>query len=153
MRLRLTALLVSIERVWWVSHSLIASSSALDNIRMTKHISQTCARRSCRPARYLPSSTHSHIPERCLATALRASSSITTGHYVLNKAMDPKRLGSENNALKEHNKLARNDTAGIVLQQHSQYSTLYTEYLFLMKRLVCVCRRSVVFLGSWLKEK
>ena len=29
------------------------------------------------------------------------SSSITTGHYVLNKDVDPKRLGSENNAMKE----------------------------------------------------
>ena len=29
------------------------------------------------------------------------SSSITTGHYVLNKDMDPNGLGSENNAIKE----------------------------------------------------
>ena len=29
------------------------------------------------------------------------SSSTTTGHYVLNKDADPKRLGSENNAMKE----------------------------------------------------
>ena len=43
----------------------------------------------------------SHISERCLATAVRVSSSITTGHYVLNKDVDPKRLGSENNAMKE----------------------------------------------------
>ena len=48
---------------------------------MTKHISHTCARRSCRPARYLSSSTDSHTSKRCLATALRVSSSITTGHY------------------------------------------------------------------------
>ena len=53
------------------------------------------------------------------ATALRVSSSITTGHYVLNKDVDPKRLDSENNARRKHNNLERNDTAGgIVLQQH-----------------------------------
>ena len=63
-----------------------------------------CGRRSWRPARYLSSSSHSHISKRCLAAALRVSSSITTGHtghYVLNKDVDPKRLGSENNAVKE----------------------------------------------------
>ena len=64
---------------------------------MTKHISHTCARRSCRPARYLSSSTHSHTSERFLATALRVSSSITTGHNVLNKEVGPKRLGSSIN--------------------------------------------------------
>ena len=37
---------------------------------------------------------------------------LTSGHYVLNKDVDPKRLGSENNAMK-HNKLTRSDTAGI----------------------------------------
>ena len=69
---------------------------------MTKHISHTCGRRSCRPARYLSSSTHSQISKRCVATALRwVSSSITTGHYVLKKDVDPKRLGSENNVTKE----------------------------------------------------
>ena len=70
---------------------------------MTKHISHTYRydRRSCRPARYLSSSTHSHISERCLATALRVCPSITTGHYVLNKDVDPKRQGSENNAMEE----------------------------------------------------
>ena len=68
---------------------------------MTKHVSHTCGRRCCRPAWYLSSSTHSHISERCLATALRVSSSITTGHYVLNKNVDPKCLGSKNNAMKE----------------------------------------------------
>ena len=52
---------------------------------MTKHISHTCGRRSCRTARYLLNSSHSHISERCLATALRVSSSITTGRYALNK--------------------------------------------------------------------
>ena len=36
----------------------------------------------------------SHISERCLAN-LRVSSSITTGHCVLNKDVNPKRLGSE----------------------------------------------------------
>ena len=68
---------------------------------MTNYISHTCGRRSCRPARYLPISTHSHISWRCLATAIRVSSSITTGHYVLNKDVDLRRLGSENNAMKE----------------------------------------------------
>ena len=85
---------------------------------MIEHISHTCGRRSCRPARYLSSSTNSQISKRCLATALRASSSITTGHYVLDKDVDPKRLGSENWVPKtmpwgKHNKLTLNDTAGI----------------------------------------
>ena len=41
------------------------------------------------------------------------SSSITTGPYVLNKDVDPKRLGSENNAMKETQQLTLNDTARI----------------------------------------
>ena len=98
LRLRLTALLVLIERVWWISHYHHFCSFYI--LRMTKHISHTCGRRSCRPARYLSSSTHSHISKRCLATA-QVSSSITTRHYALNKDVDPKRLGSENNAMKE----------------------------------------------------
>ena len=40
-------------------------------------------------------------PSGVLQTALRVSSSITTGHYVLNEDVDPKRLGSENNAMTE----------------------------------------------------
>ena len=64
---------------------------------MTKHISHTCGRRSCRPTRYLSSSTQPYFR----TTALRVSSSTTTGHYVLNKDVDPKRLGSESNAIKE----------------------------------------------------
>ena len=98
LRLGLTPLLVLIERVSWIS--LLSSLLLLLIYYMTKHISHTCGR-SCRPARYLPSSTHSHTSKRCLATALRVSSSITTGHYVLNKDVDPKRLGSENNTMKE----------------------------------------------------
>ena len=98
LRFRLTPLLLLIERVWWISHSLI-TSSGLDNT-WQKQISHTCGR-SCRPARYLSSSTHSHISELCHATALRVSSTITTGHYVLNKDVNPKRLGSENNAMKD----------------------------------------------------
>ena len=43
----------------------------------------------------------SHICKRCLPTAHRVSSSTTTGLYVLNKDVDPNRLGSENNAMKE----------------------------------------------------
>ena len=39
--------------------------------------------------------------KRCLATAPRVSFSITSEHYVLNTDVDPKRLGSENNAMKE----------------------------------------------------
>ena len=39
--------------------------------------------------------------KRCLATALRVSSSTTTKRYVLHKDVDPKLLGSENNAMKE----------------------------------------------------
>ena len=98
LRHRSTAMLVLIERVWWISQF---SHHFFCSWYMSKHISHTCGRRSCRPARYLSSSTHSHISERCLATALRVSSSITSGHYLLNKDMDPKRLGSEINAMKE----------------------------------------------------
>ena len=70
---------------------------------------------SCRPARYLSSRTHSQISKRCLATAPWVSSSITNGHYVLKIYVDPKRLCSENNTMKEaQNKLTVNATAGIV---------------------------------------
>ena len=49
------------------------------------------------------------------------ASSITTEHYVLNKGVDPKRLGSDKNAMKEAQRThTRNDTAGTVLQQHLQ---------------------------------
>ena len=95
---------------------------------MTKHISHTCGRRSCRPARYLSSSTHSHTSKRCLATA-RVSSSITTGYYVLNKDVDPKRLGSGNNAMK-------NNTTS---------SDLMTP-LVLLQRIVAVAAASFVFI-------
>ena len=117
---------------------------------MTKHISHTCGRRSCRPARYLSSSIHSHISEWCLATALRVSSSITTGHYVLNKDVDPKRLGSDNNAMKE------------AQQAHTKWHRWYVFaaalavasciFIFHGTLTFCVCRRSVLFLGSWLKK-
>ena len=109
LRLRLTVLLVLIERVWWISHSLITYFALLAIWRSTFH---TCGRRSCRPARYLSSSAHSQISKRWLATALRVSSSITNRHYVLNEDVDPKRLGSENNAMKEAQRA--------VLQQHLQ---------------------------------
>ena len=85
---------VSLDRTRMVS---ITFSNHFCSWYMTKHISHTCARRSCRPARYLSSSTHSHTSERFLATALRVSSSITTGHNVLNKEVGPKRLGSSIN--------------------------------------------------------
>ena len=116
---------------------------------MTKNISHTCARRSCRPARYLSSSTDSHTSKRCLATALRVSSSITTGHYVLNKDVDPKRLGSENNAMKENATSSHLMTPLVLLQQHLQQPAVL---LVLMNRIFCVCRRSVLFLGSWRKD-
>ena len=116
---------------------------------MTKLFSHTFGRRSCRPARYLSSSTPSHISERCLATALGVSSSITTGHYVLSKDVDPKRLDSENNAMKE---AQRAHTLW-----HRWYSVeaslAVASCVFFMKRLFCVCRRSVLYPGSWLKEK
>ena len=100
LRLTLTARLVLIWCVWWLSCMYLITSFALDIWQNTFHTT-VCVRRSCRPARYLSSSTHSHIFERYLATALRVSSSVTTGHHVLKKDVDPKRLGSENNAMKE----------------------------------------------------
>ena len=107
---------------------------------MIEHISHTCGRRSCRPARYLSSSTNSQISKRCLATALRASSSITTGHYVLDKDVDPKRLGSENWVPKtmpwgKHNKLTLNDTAGIAASALAVASCVCIFHEFLILRL------------------
>ena len=114
---------------------------------MTKHISHTCGRRSCRPARYLSISTHSQIYKRGLTTA-RVSSSVTTGQCVLNEDVDPKRLGSDN-TMKETRKVTPNDTAGIV----AAVLVVASSVLFFMNRLCCVCRISVPFLGSWLKER
>ena len=134
------------QRVWWISYSL-GTSSALDIWQST--FSQTCGRRSWRPARYLSSSTHSHISKRRLATALRLFSSNTTGHYVLNKDVDPKRLGSENYATKEAQQ-ARTKWH----RWHGCSSTCSSKlYLFFfMKCLFCVCRRSVevlVYPSTW----
>ena len=64
---------------------------------MTQHISHTRGGRSYRPARYLSGRTHSQVSKRCIATGLRVSSSISSGHCVLSKDVNPKRLGSENN--------------------------------------------------------
>ena len=79
---------------------------------MTKHISHTCGR-SCRPARYLSSSTHSHISERCLATTLRVSSSITAGRYVLNKRRGSKASGFRKQRHEGNTTITLHDTAGI----------------------------------------
>ena len=95
LRLRLTSLLIFIERECWISHSLYFFCSW----DTTKHISHPCGRSSCRPARCLSSSAHSQISKRCLATVLWVSSSTTTGHNVLSKDVDPKRLDSSNNAM------------------------------------------------------
>ena len=83
LRLGLTALLVLIERVRWISHSLITATSALDNRWQSTFHRPVCGRRSCRPARHLSSSTHSDTSERCLATALRV--------IVANRAVPKKR--------------------------------------------------------------
>ena len=111
---------VSLDRTGMVnitfSHHLFCSSCY-----MTKHISHTCGRRSCRPARYLSSSAHSQISKRCLATALRVSSSITTRHHVLNKDVDPKRPGSENN--KGNTTSSHLMTPLALLQQHLKYAS------------------------------
>ena len=89
--LRLTALFVLIERLRWIPLLSLLFCSWY----MTKPISHTCyGRRSCRPARYLWRSDYIQISKRCLATALRVSSSITTRHYVPKKDVHPKRLSS-----------------------------------------------------------
>ena len=72
LRLTLTARLVLIWCVWWLSCMYLITSFALDIWQNTFHTT-VCVRRSCRPARYLSSSTHSHISKRCLASALRVS--------------------------------------------------------------------------------
>ena len=88
---------------------------------MTKHISHTCGRRSCWPVRYLSSSTHSHSSERYLATALWVSSSITTGHYVLNKktwiqsVWVPKTMPWRNRSSVANFPWSRNGTMRVVL--------------------------------------
>ena len=103
LRLRLTVLIVLIERVWWISHSLITSSSALfDTWQSTfhTHVVEAAGPRDI----FVKQDSQSYfraVSCKCLATALRVSSSITTGHYVLNTDADPNRLGSENNAMKE----------------------------------------------------
>ena len=61
------------------------------------------------------------IFSRGVLQQLFKSSSITPVYYALNKDVDPKRLGSETNAMKEAQRAhTRNYTAGIVLQQHLQ---------------------------------
>ena len=87
--------------------------------------------------------------KRCLATAPRVSFSITSEHYVLNTDVDPKRLGSENYAIKE------------AQQAHTWWHRWYIVaaalavasciFVFRETLIFCVCRRSVLFLGSWLK--
>ena len=76
LRLRLTALSDLVQRVCWMSHALITSST-LDIWRSTFH-TPVCGRRSFSPARYLSSSTHSHTSKRCLANS---SSSVFINHY------------------------------------------------------------------------
>ena len=113
---------------------------------MTKHMSHTCGRRSCRPARYLSSSTNSQISKRCLATALRVSSWITTGHYVIDrrgsKASGFRRQCHEGSTTSSHLM-----TPLVLLHQHLRYQAVF---VFFMNLLFCVWRRSVLFLGSWL---
>ena len=105
LRLRLTALLVLIERVCMVNVTF--SHHFFWTWYLTKHISHTCGKRSCRPTRYLLSSSYSQISKRCLATALRVSSSITTGHYVLkqrrgSRASDFRKQCHEGSTISSH---------------------------------------------------
>ena len=73
LQLRLTPLLVLIEREWWVSHSLITSVLL---IYMTKHISLTCGRRSCR----LPQFVKQHSQPYFQALSCNSSSSVFLNH-------------------------------------------------------------------------
>ena len=119
--------------VWWISHSLITPSSALD---IWQHISHTRGK-SCRPARHLSGRTQSQISKRCLPIALRVSS-ITTGHYVLRKDVDLKRMGSENN---EGNTTGSHLMTPLpLLQQILQYQVVFELF---MNRLFWV------FIKSW----
>ena len=87
---------------------------------MTKLISHTCGKISCRPVWYLASITNSRIPKLFLATtALWVSSSITSGQYVLNKNGDRKRLGSENNGME-------GNTSSSHIQWHRWYKKFKT---------------------------
>ena len=104
-RLRLTPRLVLIARVYGEYHILSSLLLLLLTIlRIWQSISHTPVVEEvsgpCDICQVVLTATR-YTSKRCLATALRVSSSITTGHYVLNKDVDPKCLGSENNAMKE----------------------------------------------------
>ena len=61
----------------------------------------------------MSSSTHSHTSKRCLATALRVSSSITTRNYVLNKRRGSKASGFRKQCYEGNTTITLRDTAGI----------------------------------------
>ena len=118
LQLRLTPLLVLIERVWWISHSLI-TSSALD-IYYKAH-SHTCGRRSCTPARYLSSGTHGPYFQ---TVSCNSSSSVVLNHYRTLRTKTKTWIQSvwfpKTMPWRKHNKLTHSDTAGIELLQHLQ---------------------------------
>ena len=102
----------------------------------TKHIPHTCGRTSCRPARYLSSNIHNQISNRCLATALRVPSSTTTALYILNQNYSHEG---------KHDKLTLTDIAGVAAVAGAAASC---GFILHEPLLLCVCRRSFLFLGS-----
>ena len=179
--------------VWWISHSLITSSFALDNTTyMTRHISHTCGRRSFRPVRYLSSSTHSY-QVYFQAVSCNSASSVFLNHY--RTLRTKQRRGSKVSGFRKQCHEGSTTSSHVVTPLvYSCCSTcrsklyLYFSWNAYILRLseirpipwfltevevlvdpstwrnlnkiepgnetliFCVCRRSVVFLGSWLKK-
>ena len=122
LRLGLTALLVLIERVSWTSHSLISSSSALDNIlQSTFHapvVEEVAGPRDICQAELtaiFPSGVFQQLFE-----CLPQSPPDITYLVLLNKMRIRSVCVPKTIPWRKHNKLTLNDTAGTVLQQHLQ---------------------------------
>ena len=147
LRLRLTAPLVLIERVWWISHYLITPYSALDIWQSTFHtpvVEEVAGPRDICQAVLIaifPSGVLQQLFE-CLPQSLREITYWTKTW--IQSVWVPKTMPG-----RKHNKLKRNDTAGSVAAALAVASCIF----IFMKRLFCVRRRSVLFLGSWLKLK
>ena len=122
LRLRLTALLVSITRVWWIPHSLIASSSALDNIWQsilhTPVVEEVAGPRDICQAELtaiFPSGVFQQLFE-----CLPQSPPDITYLVLLNKMRIRSVCVPKTIPWRKHNKLTLNDTADTVLQRHLQ---------------------------------
>ena len=147
MRLRLTALLVLIERVWWISHSLI-TSSALDIWQSTFHtpvVEVAGPRDICQVV--LTAILLSGVLQQLFECLPQSLPDITYQTKTwIQSAWAPKTM-----PWRKHN------SSHLIWHRCYSCSSTYLQKqalsLFFMKHLFCVCRRSVLFLDSWLKEK